>query len=74
MTVYMFAQGPVTVHGRRPRFSASTKPGASPVHAFAYSRFRFNSDLILLKPLRNRDELPYRQRGGTDHGELKSPC
>src|ERR1700688_2297568 len=34
----------------------------------------FNSELTLLKPSRNRDQLPYSHRGGTNHGELKTPA
>jgi hypothetical protein len=36
--------------------------------------FQFNRDLTLLKPSRNKHELPYSHWGGTDHGELRNPC
>ena len=45
-----------------------------PASIFAQVLFRFNLDLILLKPQRNKDRLPYSHWGGSDHGELKGPA
>jgi hypothetical protein len=35
---------------------------------------QFYSELIFLKPRLNRDSIPYSHWGGTDYGEVKSPC
>ena len=53
------------------RFASCRAESGNPAHRNLLCQF--NSDLILLKPSRNGNTLPYSHWGGTDHEELEDP-